>query len=179
MNYPRQKSIFVTLLLTVIILIGLLGSQTALCDRQAYDDQESMRRATEMLDKIDRSERNEARKRYDARHNSTTDDSAIGALCCIAIIIFIAFAVWSTSNKNKEKKAKRKLFEEKLAQAKDLGFSVDKATRTCPHCAETIKINASTCRFCKKDLSEEGKQRAIEEVVDEYLREHSANKKPK
>lgn len=42
----------------------------------------------------------------------------------------------------------------KYCEDKVSDINVEAVGRACPFCAETIKVNASICRFCGKDVSE-------------------------
>jgi rRNA processing protein Krr1/Pno1 len=66
--------------------------------------------------------------------------------------------------------AQKDLTAKKLAQAIGLGFSVENATKICPDCAETIKLQAKKCRFCKSEFSEDEVYQVTGRIVDLFLR---------
>lgn len=191
--FIKKSAIHFSLPMIFVLFVIFNSLNMTWADISGYDREEEGRRALksaqDSLDNIDRQQKELARLRYDEKHGSGhSDDSGVAMVLVVGFFIVIGIAVsiaLGSSKKNelakikereieKEKKEilRKTQFKERLAKAVDLGFPIDNMTKECPSCAETIKLKASTCRYCKKEFSEDDKTNAISICLDEYFKDH-------
>jgi len=92
MDSVTIKKLFI---IVILIITAISFSSIAISDDQAYDEEEAIRRAAKQLDDIDKYEKDQARKRWDATHRSTSDEDEknVVYICCLCIIFMIIASV--------------------------------------------------------------------------------------
>jgi hypothetical protein len=68
---------------------------------------------------------------------------------------------------------RQSILAERFEKAKSMGFSLDNETKQCPACAETIKLKATICKYCRREFSDEEVQAATRNNVDFFLATHN------
>jgi len=181
--------------IALLVLVAVLGvvfcaPHIVFANNSAYDEQESIRRASQRLEAIDRGQKLAAQRRWDATHNSDLSD---GVWATLIILGALSVFVVKRTNKSKQKKPvnkikkpsrsslvktdqERKRQKEELVSlietATAIGFTVKKETKDCPSCGRKIQLRATICRHCRKAFLGEDIEKATREAVDRFLQEH-------
>jgi hypothetical protein len=179
----RVRSLSVFFAVIIVFIILLVGNHSVRGDQRAYDDEEAARRLGEQLYRLDQAERDAARRRYYEKDSSISPGEAGAFVGSAIIILMVIGAVAIVKKKRKQQLTSQftevedtenqdTLFTERLEKATLLGFNISKKTKECPACAETIKLKANICRYCRKQFSEDEVQEAIRAKVDIFLADH-------
>ena len=175
---------FISLVVIIICLLGLFTSPVSVfADSRGYDEAEQIRRAGERLDEIDRNQKEQASQRYDAAHGSSSKNSDGGVLVAVVLMVGAGLCFFIIYNRIKQEKEKRgrenNLMLERermLSKAISLGFNIDDSSKICPACAETIKLKAELCKYCKRSFSKNEVQDAIDSVLKSFLKKYFLKK---
>jgi len=60
--------------------------------------------------------------------------------------------IYSHGHTRRDAQRIKQMVEDHQRTFKEGSFLDFAGTRKCPHCAETIKVDAKICRFCKREL---------------------------
>lgn len=188
---------FLSLVVIFIFLLGLFTSPVLVfADSRGYDEAEQIRRAQQRLDEIDKYEKEKARQRYDATHQSSSSDSDVGSMITVIVVCFVLIVagLYTSIKKEEQEKMDRKNkligemkkeiereqeiekererekeIEKKLSEAISLGLKIDDSSKICPACAEAIKLKAEICKHCKRSFSKNEVQEAIDSALNIFL----------
>jgi len=175
---PVLRSLSVVLIVFTFFAILHIGAHNARGDNTGWDNPEAIKNAAETLDRV---MKEEARERKYGKSDDS-DSGPMGVLILSGIIIAVGWAIIASKRKKeatqaretKRKQEQKKLHTNRLAHAISLGFSVENEIKKCPACAEKIKLEASTCRYCKKEFLDDQIDIVIQDKIDNFLADHKS-----